>query len=73
MSGAESEPGLSDFLVQEDLMSLSRTYFLFFLICFLSFFLYFFYSPAGTCTKMTLYLKAPSLLDMPGQIWQLQS
>ena len=32
-----------------------------------------FYSPAGTCTKMTLYLKAPSLLDMPGQIWQLQS
>ena len=42
MSGAASEPGLSDFLVQEDLMSLSCTYFLFFLIYFLSFFLSFF-------------------------------
>ena len=69
MSGAESEPGLSDFLVQEDMMSLSCTYFLFFLIYLFSFILSFlFYSPAGTCTKMTLYLKAPSSLDMPGQI-----
>ena len=34
MSGAASEPGLSDFLVQEDLMSLSCTYFLFSLFIF---------------------------------------
>ena len=34
MSGAASELGLSDFLVQEDLMRLSSTYFLFSLFIF---------------------------------------